>query len=322
MADIFYFCGHEQFQPEVLLEHAIAAEKAGFDGIAVSEHFNPWVSDKGAAGFAFSTLGAIAARTERIKLMTTVVTPLFRYHPAVVAQAAATIDRLSGGRFILGVGTGEALNETPLGYTYPGYQERYARMQEALQIMYALFKHTTPLSYKGKYYSTEEVMLYSPPVHPIPLLLAAGGKQTADLASKSADGIIMSVKDIEEVKRVITRPDKKAFNVVASKWTIYANSPEAAWQALMPWRGLRSPHRDTTTSPLLLQQDADNLPHQEILSKYTILSSAEAYINAYTPLISDLHADTVMIQTTGTGNQLDLIAMLGKEVLPELKHID
>src|SRR4051812_23672462 len=103
MAKLFYFLGHEQFQPEVLVKHAILAEKAGFDGLLISEHFNPWVADAGAAGFAFSTIAAIAQVTEKVQLMTGVTTPLFRFHPAVVAQAAATIDRLSGGRFILGV---------------------------------------------------------------------------------------------------------------------------------------------------------------------------------------------------------------------------
>src|SRR5580698_10927010 len=104
MTQIYYYLGHEQFQPEVLVHHAQLAEEAGFDGIFISEHFNPWVADKGAAGFALSTLGAIAQATKKIKLMTGVITPLYRYHPAVVAQAAATIDRLSDGRFMLGVG--------------------------------------------------------------------------------------------------------------------------------------------------------------------------------------------------------------------------
>src|SRR6202012_5582008 len=117
----------------VLVKHAQFAEKVGFDGIFISEHFNPWVADKGAAGFAFSTLGAIAATTEKIKLMTGVITPLFRYHPAVVAQAAATIDRLSNGRFMLGVGNGESINEAALGYEFPKYKERADRMKEALE---------------------------------------------------------------------------------------------------------------------------------------------------------------------------------------------
>jgi coenzyme F420-dependent glucose-6-phosphate dehydrogenase len=99
-----------------LVEHAQLAEAAGFDMVVVSEHFHPWVDDKSASGFAFATIGAMAAATSSIEFATGVTTPLFRYHPAVVAQAAATLDRLSGGRFTLGVGTGENINEGPLGY--------------------------------------------------------------------------------------------------------------------------------------------------------------------------------------------------------------
>ena len=148
MAQIYWFLGHEQFQPEELVEHAKAAEAAGFDGVMVSEHLQPWVADVGASGFAFSTLGAIAASTSKIKLITGVTTPLFRYHPAIVAQAAATIDRLSGGRFELGIGTGENLNEEPLGYKFPDYKERSDRIIEAIEIMEALLSGEK-LSYEG-----------------------------------------------------------------------------------------------------------------------------------------------------------------------------
>jgi coenzyme F420-dependent glucose-6-phosphate dehydrogenase len=135
MTKFAYFCGHEQWQPEVLVEHARIAEDSGFDMVVVSEHFHPWVDDFSAAGFAFSTIGAMAAATEHIEFATGVTTPLFRYHPGVVAQAAATLDRLSGGRFTLGVGTGENINEGPLGYEFPDYAERNARMTESLEIM-------------------------------------------------------------------------------------------------------------------------------------------------------------------------------------------
>ncbi|MDP3984241.1 MAG: LLM class flavin-dependent oxidoreductase, partial [Acidimicrobiia bacterium] len=135
MTKFAYFCGHEQWQPETLVRHAVAAERAGFDGLVVSEHFHPWVDDRSAAGFAFATIGAMAQATSQVRITTGVTTPLFRYHPAVVAQAAATLDRLSDGRFDLGVGTGENINEGPLGLPFPGYAERAARMKEALQIM-------------------------------------------------------------------------------------------------------------------------------------------------------------------------------------------
>ncbi|MCA9795155.1 MAG: LLM class flavin-dependent oxidoreductase, partial [Candidatus Eremiobacteraeota bacterium] len=135
MTKFAYFCGHEQWQPEQLVEHAKLAEQAGFDMCVVSEHFHPWVDDASAAGFAWSTIGAMAAATSKLAFATGVTTPLWRYHPALVAQASATLDRLSGGRFNLGVGTGENINEGPLGYNFPKYKERNERMTEALEIM-------------------------------------------------------------------------------------------------------------------------------------------------------------------------------------------
>ncbi|HEX2480415.1 MAG TPA: LLM class flavin-dependent oxidoreductase, partial [Methylomirabilota bacterium] len=121
MPQFAYFCGHEQFQPEVLLEHAVLAEEVGFDGLTVSDHFHPWVDDASACGFAWAWLGALAVRTRRVRIATAVTCPLFHYHPGLVAQAAATVDRLSAGRFALGVGTGEGINERPLGFPFPGY---------------------------------------------------------------------------------------------------------------------------------------------------------------------------------------------------------
>ncbi len=327
MAKIFYFLGHEQFQPEVLVKHAVLAEKAGFDGLCVSEHLNPWVSDSSAAGFAFSTLGAIAVKTKTVELLTGVVTPLFRYHPAVVAQAAATIDRLSNGRFSLGIGTGETLNETPLGIAFPKYAERAERMIEAMEIIKRLLSGDK-LTLQGKYYKTEKLKLYSPPSHSIPLFLAAGGSKSATIAAQHADGIIISVKDIAAAKETVIKPAQenitpanKPFSIITSRWSVFATTDEEAWEALKPWRGLRSPNRDSTFDPEQLQKDADALPRQEVLGKYTIVKNSEDYIASYAPLITDVHSDTIVIQTTAATNQEALIEMLGKQVLPKLKNL-
>jgi coenzyme F420-dependent glucose-6-phosphate dehydrogenase len=228
MAQIYYYLGHEQFQPEILVRHAQLAEASGFDGIFISEHFNPWVTDKGAAGFALSTLGAIAQATKKIKLMTGVITPLFRYHPAVVAQAAATIDRLSDGRFQLGVGTGEPINEVPLGYEFPKYKERSDQMRESLQIMKKLL-HGDKVTFEGHYFKTKNAKLYSPPLHPIQILLAAGGPKSAELAGEFADGLIVSVKDpTKAIENVINPAKAKANNnkflITASRWVVYAKT--------------------------------------------------------------------------------------------------
>lgn len=327
MTKIYYFLGHEQFQPEVLVEHAKLAEAVGFDGVMVSEHFNPWVADVGASGFAFTTLGAIAQQTTKLELLTGVVTPLFRYHPAVVAQAAATIDRLSDGRFSLGVGTGEAINEEALGYTFPAYQERAERMSEAIQIMHDLLTGKK-VSFHGKYYQTQNTKLYSPPLHTVPIYLAAGGPKSATLAADLADGLITSVKDVSETEANVLEPARKEADkqhkpspaLIATRWTVFAHNEEEAWQALQAWRGLRAPDRNKATDPLTLQQEADSLSHSEIVQRYIIVGTAKAYIDAYQPLVSDLGAETIVIQTTSAHDQEKLIKLLGNEVIPALKE--
>ncbi len=324
MADIYWFCSDEQFQPEDLVKHAVLAEQAGFDGVMISEHFHPWVDDRGASGFAFTTLGAMAVKTKRIQLMTMVTTPLFRFHPAVVAQAAATIDRLSAGRFALGVGTGENINERPLGFVLPAYKERSERLKEAREIIQRLLSGER-LDFSGQYYQTNLAKLYSPPLHPVPIYLAAGGPQSATTAGNYYDGIIISVKDIQDALTNLvtvayaTQPNKN-FKTIANRWSIYAKDEGQAWEAIQAQRGLRTPSRADGISPLQLQDEADKLPRNKILSSYNILKSPSDYIATYGPLITDIGADIIGIQTTSI-DQPATIAMLGKEVLPKLHQL-
>ncbi|MEN8114460.1 MAG: TIGR03557 family F420-dependent LLM class oxidoreductase [Actinomycetota bacterium] len=326
MTRFAYFCGHEQFQPEVVVRHAVLAERAGFDAVMVSEHFHPWVDDVSASGFAFSTLGAIAQATERVELVTAVTTPLFRYHPAVVAQAAATIDRLSGGRFRLGVGTGENLNEGPLGYLFPKYAERASRMGEALEIMRRLLDGEK-LTFNGEWYQTDRAKLYSPPISSLPIWMAAGGPKSAALAARMAEGVITSVKDPAETMERVIDPARQAAKdagrsaptIAASRWTVRADSQEEAWQALGAWRGLRAPGRLEAVDPADLRTRADELDRGEVLDRYTIVAGPNGYVAAYEPLVRDIGADVVTIQTTSL-DQESTIEMLGTAVLPALRR--
>lgn len=325
MTRFAYFCGHEQWQPEELVEHAVLAERAGFDMVVVSEHFHPWVDDQSASGFAFSTIGAMAQATSHIEFATGVTTPLFRYHPGVVAQAAATLDRLSGGRFTLGVGTGENINEGPLGYEFPKYAERNARMTESLEIMRRLL-NGEKLTYDGDYYRTDRAKLYSPPLGPVPILMAAGGPKSATLAGEKADGVITSVKDPATTRAEVTDPLREAASsagkpdptVLATRWSVFASSEDEAWEALYSWRGLRAPGRLEAVDPTELRQRADEMPREEILGRYSIVASAEEIAETYRPLCDDLGADIVTFQMASL-DQPALIEMLGREVLPALR---
>jgi len=327
MTRFAYFCGHEQWHPEQLVEHARLAERAGFDMLVVSEHFHPWVDDTSAAGYAWSTIGAMAAATNNVEFATGVTTPLWRYHPAVVAQAAATLDRLSAGRFNLGVGTGENINEGPLGFEFPGYAERAARMEEALQIMRRLL-NGEKLTVSGAYYMTDRAKLYSPPLGPVPIWLAAGGPKSAALAARLADGIITSVKDpaatiervLDPAREAAEKVGRAAPRILTTRWSVLADSEDEAWEALHPWRGLRAPGRLEAVDPADLRERADLLPREEVLGRYSIVSDPDQIVETYRPLVENCAADIVTIQMTSV-DQESLIKMLGSEVLPRLRAI-
>lgn len=325
MTRFAYFCGHEQWQPEELVEHAVLAEKSGFDLVVVSEHFHPWVDDSGASGFAFATIGAMAAATETLGFATGVTTPLFRYHPAVVAQAAATLDRLSGGRFMLGVGTGENINEGPLGYQFPAYAERNARMSESLEIMRRLLDGEK-LTFPGQFYETDRAKLYSPPLGPVPILLAAGGPKSATLAGEKAQGVVTSVKDPAETTENVVEPLRAAAaeagnpdpTVLATRWSIFASDEDEAWEALHPWRGLRAPGRLEAVDPQTLRERADELPREEVLGRYSLVDNVDHIVDVYRPLVDELGADIVTFQMASL-DQPALIELLGTEVIPKLR---
>ena len=269
----------------------------------------------------------MAQATSRVDLITGVTTPLFRFHPAVVAQAGATLDRLSGGRFELGVGTGENLNEGPLGYAFPKYAERAARMREALEIMRRLLDGEK-LTFDGEYYITDRARLYSPPLRRVPIWLAAGGPKSAALAAEMADGVVTSVKvPAETIDKVIdparaaaTKAGKDAPGVVATRWSIYAEDDDQMWTALGAWRGLRAPGRLEAVDPQDLRERADEMDRGEILDRYSRVSSVDEIVATYSPLVTDIDADTVVIQMTGL-DQTAIIEMLGGEVLPKLREL-
>jgi coenzyme F420-dependent glucose-6-phosphate dehydrogenase len=180
--------GTEQYSPVELLEYAVAAEAAGFDSIDVSDHFHPW-SESGQACFVWTWLGAAAARTKRIILGTGVTCPILRYHPAIVAQAAATLECFAPRRSFLGIGTGEALNEYSATGQWPGYKARQKRMIEAIELMRALWTGEK-ITHNGAYYQTRQAKLYTLPKDSIPLYISAMVPNSAQLAGKLGDGLI------------------------------------------------------------------------------------------------------------------------------------
>ena len=184
-----YKASAEQFGPRQLLDFAVAAEANGFDSVFVSDHFQPWRHSDGHTPFAFAWLAAAGERTSRVVLGTSVVTPTFRYHPAIVAQAFGTLGSLHPGRMILGVGTGEHLNEGALGIEWPDNKERFARLREAVRLIRGLWTEQS-VTFDGDYYHTRNATIYDRPEKPVPIYVGAGGPQVAKYAGRAGDGLI------------------------------------------------------------------------------------------------------------------------------------
>ncbi len=186
-----YKASAEQFPPRRLLDLAVAAERAGFDSVWTSDHFQPWRHTDGHAPNALAWLGAATQATSRVTLGTSVLTPSFRYNPAMVAQAFATLGCLAPGRVILGVGTGESMNEVPVGVDWPEQSERFARLRESVQLIQALSAPGAEfVDFEGQFYRTHEATIYDKPDQPVPIYIAASGPAAARLAGRLADGFI------------------------------------------------------------------------------------------------------------------------------------
>ncbi|MEU8228513.1 TIGR03557 family F420-dependent LLM class oxidoreductase [Actinoplanes sp. NPDC048967] len=183
-----YKLSAEGFGPKELIQQAVRAEQAGFDFVEISDHFHPWLDVQGHSPFAWTVLGAIAARTERIGLATGVTCPTVRYHPAIIAQAAATLAIVSDNRFTLGIGAGERLNEHVVGQGFPSVRGRHERLREALEIIKLLWQGGYQ-SYEGKHLQLEDARIFDLPDQLPVIAVAAGGKDAAAMAAELGDGL-------------------------------------------------------------------------------------------------------------------------------------
>jgi coenzyme F420-dependent glucose-6-phosphate dehydrogenase len=201
--EIGYALSSEEHRPLDLVRHAREAEQAGFPFALVSDHFHPWIDRQGQSPFVWSVIGALAVATDTIRIGTGVTCPTIRTHPAIIAQAAATSAALLPGRFFLGVGTGENLNEHVLGDRWPSASERRAMLEEAIEVMRLLWEGELS-SFEGKHYRVDDARIYTLPEDPIEVMVAAGGPEAAELAGRIGDGLVSTTPDAELVDRYDT----------------------------------------------------------------------------------------------------------------------
>jgi G6PDH family F420-dependent oxidoreductase len=198
--EIGYAFSSEEHTPQDLIEHARLAETSGFPFALISDHFHPWVPAQGQSPFVWSVIGGIAQVTRRLRLGTGVTCPIMRIHPAIVAQAAATAAAMMPGRFFLGVGTGERLNEHILGQHWPEHAVRAEMLEEAVEVMRRLWEGGNQ-SHRGRYYTVENARLFTLPDEPPPVVVAASGPAAAELAGRIGDGLCSTAPEGELVAR-------------------------------------------------------------------------------------------------------------------------
>ena len=257
--DLGYQLPTEQFQPDVALQHIVLAEQAGFDSIWVSDHFLPWFHTDAAGSFAWALIASAAQATKRVKLGTGVTCPILRYHPAIVAQAFATLEYMHSNRIFVSLGTGEALNEVPLGYKWPAYKERVERLVESIEIMRKLWTGEV-INHQGKYWRLNRARLYTPRRHRIPIYVAASGPTVAKVAGQVADGFLTVPASEEKYRNVIfpaleeglkdsNRSMDQISKSIVISMTYDANDPVKALQAARPWAGSIMPERIRMVRP-------------------------------------------------------------------------
>lgn len=199
MVQLGYAISSEEVQPNAAVRNAQRAEQVGFQFALVSDHFHPWISEQGSSPFVWSVLGGIATMTTTLHVGTGVTCPTMRIHPAIIAHAAATVAAMMPGRFFLGVGTGENLNEHVLGQRWPAFAVRAEMLEEAIDVMRLLWQGGEQSHY-GQYYTVENARLYTLPPEPTPIMIAASGEKAAELAGRLGDGLVSTAPKAEIVR--------------------------------------------------------------------------------------------------------------------------
>jgi coenzyme F420-dependent glucose-6-phosphate dehydrogenase len=283
-----YKASAEQFDPRELVEIAVAAEAHGMESVAVSDHFQPWRHEGGHAPFSLAWMAAVGERTSSVQIGTSVMTPTFRYNPAVVAQAFATMGCLYPGRIMLGVGTGEALNEIATGFRgagpqdWPEFKERFARLREAVALMRQLWTEDR-VDFQGEYYSTHGASIYDRPDIPVPVYIAAGGPVVARYAGRSGDGFICTsgkgmelyteqlIPAVQEGAEKVGRDSDGIDRMIEIKLS-YDTSYETALENTRFWAplALSKEQKHDITDPIEMEAAADALPIETIASRFIV----------------------------------------------------
>jgi coenzyme F420-dependent glucose-6-phosphate dehydrogenase len=239
MVTLGYHLSSEEHGPADLVRDAVRAEEVGFEFALISDHFHPWIRRQGHSPFVWGTLGAIAQATERLRVGTGVTAPIIRIHPAIVAHAAATASLLMPGRFFLGVGAGEHLNEHVLGDPWPPPRTRVDMLEEALAVIRLLWEGGSK-NHRGSHYTVEDARIFDLPDPPPPILVAAAGKRTTRIAAELGDGLLSVAADADLVRRFREQGggEKPAYAKITACWAADEDQARRIAHEVWPVAGL------------------------------------------------------------------------------------
>ena len=325
-----YKASAEQFAPRQLLDFGVEAERQGFDSVVVSDHFQPWRHTDGHAPFSFAWLAALGERTSRVILGTSVVTPTFRYHPAIVAQAMATISSLNPGRVMLGVGTGESLNEVPvLDIEWPESPERFARLKEAIELIERLWREDF-VTHRGQYFKTRAATIYDRPEEPVKLYVAAAGPAAARLAGRVADGFICTSGKGLELYRETLLPavaegaakagrDYDGIEKMIEMKVSFDTDKQRAKEDTRVWAALALPAEKKmgVDDPREMERLADELPLDQAASRWIVSDDPDEHIERIQPYV-ELGFTHLVFHAPGP-DQSRFLKLYGEQILPRLR---
>jgi coenzyme F420-dependent glucose-6-phosphate dehydrogenase len=331
MLKLGYKASAEQFAPGPLLDFSVLAEEVGFDSVFISDHFQPWKHTDGHAPYSLAWLGALGARTSRVVMGTSVMTPTFRYHPSIVAQAFGTLGSMFPGRVILGIGTGESLNEVPsTAMVWPEFKERFARLRESVTLIRRLWSEEK-LSFEGQYYRTASATIYDRPEQQVPIYIAAAGALVAKYAGRQGDGFICTsgkswdlytqtlLPNVEEGMKASADPARPYEKLIEMKVSFDTDRQRALedtkhWAAL----ALSPEEKMSVEDPSEMERLADALPVERTAKRWIVSSDPDEHIEKIRPYI-ELGFRHLVFHAPGP-DQARFLKLYGEHVLPRLRR--
>lgn len=330
MLTLGYKASAEQFAPNTLLDFSVLAEECGFDSVFVSDHFQPWKHTDGHAPMSLVWLGALGARTRRIVMGTSVLTPTFRYHPSIVAHAFGTLGAMFEGRVILGIGTGEGLNEVPsTGQPWPEFKERFARMREAVTLMRKLWTEDR-VTFEGTYYKTESATIYDKPKIPVPIYIAGAGAMVAKYAGRMGDGFICTSGKAETLYTetllpnvaeglTLGAPKRAPYDRMIEVKVSFDTNKQRALEDTKHWAALALTPEEkmSVEDPVAMEALADALPLERTAKRWIVSTDPEEHVEKIAWYVG-LGFNHLVFHAPGP-DQARFLKLYGEEILPRLR---